>query len=63
MDEPRSDEVSTAYPPEDAPHGKQRLRRFAGAIGDCYRTMDPHVSQVIASPGVLNAAPAESDEG
>ncbi len=62
MDDPLSDEVVEAHLPADQPHARWFLRRFADAIGDCYRTMDPHVAQVLTSPGVM-PAPAEPEAG
>ena len=41
-------------------HHHRFVRRFAAAIANLYRTMDPSVAQVIAAPGVIPPeSPAE----
>jgi hypothetical protein len=62
VDEPLDDDVVEAHLPADQPHARWFLRRFADAIGDYYRTMDPHVAQLITAPGVLPATPSEPSE-
>jgi hypothetical protein len=58
---PVSDDVLDAHLPADQPHARWFLRRFASAIGDTYRTMDPFVAQVVAAPGVMLVAPPSSE--
>jgi hypothetical protein len=56
MFEPASADETHAHLPPDEPHARWFLRRFAGAVADTYRTMDPFVAQVVSSPGVLLTA-------
>jgi hypothetical protein len=58
VDEPLDADVIEAHLPADQPHTRWFLRRFADAVGDYYRTMDPHVAQLITAPGVLPATPS-----
>ncbi|HZZ97652.1 MAG TPA: hypothetical protein VFE19_11565 [Jatrophihabitantaceae bacterium] len=60
-DEPLDDDVVEAHLPADQPHARWFLRRFAASVGDYYRTMDPHVAQVITAPGVLPVSLAEPE--
>ena len=41
-------------------HHHRFVRRFAYAIANLYRTMDPSVAQVIAAPGVIQPEPPAS---
>ena len=64
MDEQLDDDVVEAHLPADQPHARWFLRRFADAIGDYYRTMDPHVAQVhhlARRPAARPIAPTAAD--
>jgi hypothetical protein len=47
------DEVVHDHLPGDDPHTHWFFHRFASAIGDTYRSIDPLVAQLITTPGVL----------
>jgi hypothetical protein len=59
MSDPIPDDVVDAHLPADQPHARWFLRRFANAIGNTYRTMDPFVAQVVATPAVMLVPPTE----
>jgi hypothetical protein len=46
------------HPSHDVPHTHWFFARFASAIGNTYRSMDPFVAQLITAPGLL---PADQD--
>lgn len=53
-------ELADDGPPERPT--RRSLRRFAGALGDTYRALDPDVAQLITAPGVLpRGADAETE--
>jgi hypothetical protein len=53
-------DVAIAHDADTEPDRSRRLvQRFAAGIARCYRTMDPVVAQVVATPGVTLVVPAE----
>jgi hypothetical protein len=58
MDEPNERGGATDLPTQVG-HTPGFLRRFAIAIGEYYRSLDPNVAQLIAARGVLPATPLE----